>query len=453
MHASFTGFETAIPKPAAVLFHVAFGPPHYPPLDTLGTIFYAAFFIAISLLTMRRPAYGACAIIIVMPFALYQDTADFTITLPKVAVLAVLLGLSAYRDAFAPIAERVPWRILTAGLFVLAAMLISFVHAAHAGPVIRQCIKAAGYLLIFCAVTAAYRLDPDRRAIANASFATAIAVSLLALAQEVVGSPSALLLNGHALPRIAGPLEGPNQLAGYFDAVIPLALAFTLVERNTLARLTLFFMIFADILTFSRGGLIGAAASIATVAIAMRSQLRAAIMPILGGIAAGLAVAFSWGVVFESLGMLRWWDWQSNYAGGVGTRSELWHAAIVLWKQHPLFGVGAGNFELELPLAGVRGVRTHANSLYLQALVEGGIPLLIATLWLVYVSIATFVQERAQSPFVVAALGAGVALALHQTVDFLTFYPKVGGEWWAIMALGAAELSVVARVRQQQACV
>jgi O-antigen ligase len=275
---------------------------------------------------------------------------------------------------------------------------------------------------------------------------------LLALAQEIVGSPSALLVNGHALPRIAGPLEGPNQLAGYFDAVIPLALAFTLVEKSALARLALFFMIFAGILTFSRGGLIGAAAGIATVAIALRSQLHAAIAPILGGIAAGLAVAFSWGVVFQSLGMLRWWTWESNYAGGVGTRSELWHAAIVLWKQHPLFGVGAGNFELELPLAGVRGVRTHANSLYLQALVEGGIPLVAATLWLVYVSIATFVQQRLQSPFVAAALAAGVALALHQTVDYLTFYPKVGGEWWIVMALGAADLAAVARVRQA-ACV
>jgi O-antigen ligase len=443
-------FAPAIPKPAGVLFHhLAFGPPVYPPLDTLGTIFYTAFFIAVTLLTMRRPAYGACTLIIVMPFALYQDMVGFTITLPKVAVLAVLLGLSAYRDAFAPVAERVPWRILTAGLFVLCAMFISFVHAAHAGPVIRQSIKAAGYLLIFCAVVAAYRLDPDRRAIANASFATAIAVALLALAQEIVGSPSALLVAGHALPRIAGPLEGPNQLAGYFDAVIPLALAFTLVEQSALARLALFFMIFADILTFSRGGLIGAAGGIATVAIALRSQLRAAIAPILGGIVAGLAVALSWGVVFESLGMLRWWNWQSDYAGGVGTRSELWHAAIVLWKQHPLFGVGAGNFELELPLAGVHGVRTHANSLYLQALVEGGVPLIAATLWLVYVSIATFVQQRMQSPFVAAALGASVALALHQIVDFLTFYPKVGGEWWLIMAFGAAELAVVARVKQQ----
>lgn len=412
-------------------------------------MFYAGFFIGVTLLTLRRPAYGACILVMVVPFALYQEAFDTTIRMPKVAVLAVLLGLSAYRDAFAPIAEKTPWRILTAGLFVLAATLMSFVHAAHTVPVIRESLKMAEYLLIFCAVVAAYRLDPDRRMFSGALLVTAIAVSVLALLQEIVGAPSALLVNGHTLPRIAGPLEGPNQLAGYFDVAIPIALAFTLQERSRLARAALFMMIFADILTFSRGGLVGAAAGVITTAVALRSQLRPAIAPITAGIAAGLVVMFSWGIVADSLGMIRLWNFESHYAGGVGTRPELWHAAIALWKQHPLFGVGAGNFELDIPLTGLHGVRTHANSLYLQALVEGGIPLIAATLWLVYVSISTFVRARFESPFVVAALGASVALALHQVVDFLTFYPKVGAEWWVVMALAAAEVVVIARVRQQ----
>ncbi len=443
------GFAPRVTKPAAVVFHlVQTGLPVYPTLDSIGAMFYGAFFIAVALITIRRPAYGACVLIAVVPFALYQRTAIETLTLPKVAVLAVLLGLSAYGDAFAPVASRVPWRVLTAGLFVLAATLVSFVHATHPAPVIDQAFKLVQYLLTFCAVAAAFRLDPDRRAFSNALLGTAIAVSLLALAELIVGAPSALLVNGHVLPRIAGPLEGPNQLAGFFDVAIPFALAFTLLEGSALARAALFFMIFADILTFSRGGLLGAAAAIVTVAVALRSQLRSALAPIAAGIGASVAVTFAFAALAHSFGMLRWWNWQSSYAGGVGTRSELWHAAIVLWKRHPFFGVGVGNFELELPQAGVYGVRTHANSLYLQALVEGGIPLIAATVWLVYTSITTFVRERAESPFVAAALGASVALALHQIVDFLTFYPKVGAEWWIVMALGAAELAVVARVQQ-----
>jgi len=139
--------------------HLAGGPPVYPPLDSLGAIAYTAFFIAVTLLTMRRPAFGACVLIAVVPFALYQQVLGTTLTLSKAALLGVLLGLCAYRDAFAPIAERLPWRILSAGLLVLCAMLFSFVHAAHPQLVIREALKAAEYVLIFAAVETVPELE------------------------------------------------------------------------------------------------------------------------------------------------------------------------------------------------------------------------------------------------------------------------------------------------------
>src|SRR5207302_578017 len=106
-------------------------------------------------------------------------------------------------------------------------------------------------------------------------------------------------------------------------------------------------------------------------------------------------------------------------SGGVGTRTNLWRAAFALWRSHPVFGIGAGNFELEIGQTGLRGVRTHTNSLYLQSLVEGGIPSLAATLWLTYVSIATFARDRLRSPFVAAAFGGSIAFGLHQIFDWL----------------------------------
>jgi O-antigen ligase len=204
-------------------------------------------------------------------------------------------------------------------------------------------------------------------------------------------------------------------------------------------------------LTFSRGGALGAVAAIGAVLYLYRRHVRGALIALGSGVAAGVLVALGWGIAAHSLGIFRLWNFdESSYAGGVGTRSELWKAAIALWRRNPLLGIGAGNFELEIPRTGLSGVRTHANSLYLQSLVEGGIPLLAATVWLVFTSIATFVRRRLESPFVIAAFAASVALALHQVVDFLTFYPKVGGEWWIVLGIGAAELAVAARV--QAAC-
>jgi len=416
-------------------------------LDPLAAIGYCAFFIAVILLTMRRAAYAVCALIAVQPFALYQIVESLQITLPKVTLVAVLIGLLAYRDAFAPVGERAPWRIATAGMLVLGATLFTLGHATYRDPVLRESLKALEYVVLFCTVVAAYRLDPDRRSVRAAIFCTSIAVALLALGQEIVGSTSAMLLNGHAVPRIAGPLEGPNQLAGYFDVALPLTLAFAIEEPAVLAYIALAVIVLADVLTFSRGGIIGGIAGIATVALIARKNLRAAFTSIGIGLAGGIIVALFWGLAAHTMGLERFWDFrESDYGGGVGTRTELWHAAWTLWLRHPVFGVGAGNFELEIPLTGLHGVRTHANSLYLQSLVEGGIVLFAATLWLVYTSIATFAREQLRSPLILGALAASIALALHQVVDLLTFYPKVGGEWWIAMGLGAAELAVAARI-------
>jgi O-antigen ligase len=412
----------------------------YPPLDTLGFIAYVAWFVAVAALTLRRPAYGACALIAVIPFAFYQELAGTTIRLPKVAVIALILGLWAYPGAFAAVWRSDARRMFVAGVAVIAATALSFAAAAHHAPVVREVLKAVEYVLIFAGIATAYRLDPDARAFRMTFLATASAVALLALVQEITGAPSALLVNGHVIARIAGPLEGPNQLAGYLDVALPLALALTLEERDLLATFTLALAVAADVLTFSRGGMIGAVAGIVTVAVVRGSVVRAALMPLAGGLAAAFGICAHDAVVSGDYNVFSWWTSDVSYAGGVGNRGQLWRAAWTLWRAHPLFGVGAGNFELEIAQTGVRGVRTHANSLYLQALVEGGIPLFAATLWMVYASIATFVRDRARSPFVLAALAGGIALSLHQVVDYLIFFPKVGAQWWAVMAVACASL-------------
>ncbi len=418
--------------------------------DPLTAIGYAAFGIAVTLLTMRRASLGLCTLIAVVPFALYQDVFATTVTLPKVALLGLLLGLTAYRDAFVPIGSAVPWRIASAGLLVLAATMFTFWHATYHESVLRETLKIAEYVVAFCAVVAAYRLDPNRRAVRTVLLGVTIAVALLALGQEVIGAPSAMLLNGRPIPRIAGPLEGPNQLAGFFDVTLPLAFALNVEEPSAAATIALFLALATDVLTFSRGGIIGAligVAIVAAISMAARRSIAASIASMGGGLAVGLGVALSWGVLAHTIGLERFWDFrQPDYAGGVGTRPQLWRAAWTLWLRHPFFGIGAGNFEREIPLTGLHGIRTHANSLYLQSLVEGGIPLFAAQLWLVYTSIAAFAKPALRSPFVLAALAAGAALALHQIVDFLTFYPKVGDEWWIVMGLGAAELAVAAPV-------
>jgi len=178
--------------------------------------------------------------------------------------------------------------------------------------------------------------------------------------------------------RIAGPLEGPNQLAGYFDAALPLALAFAVDQPSLLAHVALFLMITTDVLTFSRGGIVGAIAGTATLAFVARRNLRAPFTAMGAGLATGLGVAVSWGTVAHTIGLERFWDFREpDYAGGVGTRPQLWRAAWTLWLRHPIFGVGAGNYaESYYRQRQTQEAIETPHSLELQTLSELGLRLL-----------------------------------------------------------------------------
>ncbi len=414
------------------------------PLDPLAAIIFVALLVVAALLTARRPAFGLCMLIGSVPFALYRDLLGTTITLSKVVLLGVLLGLTVHWNRL-PSLRTTPTRMFPIAIAcLLGATALSILQAGSHGAALRETLKVAEYALAFLAAYACFKLDPADELVRLVIAAVVSVVALSALAQEFGGAPSGMYFNNVIVPRIAGTLEGPNQLAGYLEIGIALLASFACARPRWEFSVALGLAVFADILTYSRSGVLGGAVSVVVVAIVYRREATRLIAPILTAAVAGALTAADWAGYAHtgafSLLRIPGGDFGAGttYAGGVGSRSELWRAAIALWKQHPIFGVGAGNFELDLPQVGLLGVRTHANSLYLQALAEGGIPLIAATLFFVWVSIASFVKRAASSPFVAAALAASIALALHQTVDYVVFYPKVGEMWWIVLALGAA---------------
>jgi O-antigen ligase len=264
----------------------------------------------------------------------------------------------------------------------------------------------------------------------------AIVSIVLAIAQDYTIAPASITLGGALLPRIAGPLEGPNQLAGYLEIVLPVLLAFRLMRHaDVVLDLTLIAGTFAAVLTFSRGGLGGLAIGFATVTVAYyRPRAIRPFVTAIGAVAGALAIAFGSAVMAGKVNTARV---GSDAFSGLGTRTDLWRAAWTMWREHPWLGVGDGNYELDIADVGEAGIRTHANSLYLQSLAEGGVILLGATL-AVFVAVLATLSRYANSPFAIGALGATVALTAHQIVDDLFFFPKVGELWWVVIGVGLA---------------
>ena len=412
------------------------------PVDLPSALVYVACAAAIALLTRRRPALGVAALLVLAPFDLARYVGPTTITTLKAGLVGMLVALAFSRPDLAAFRTFPVRAMLLAFGATLLAIALSATHAEHLSAVVREAFKQGEYLLLFLGAVAAFATDPDDRPFWRTLELAVVLVSCSALAEYVIGAHSGLFVHGQSIviPRIAGALEGPNQLAGYLDVAIPVLAARALVHRDRVLVLVIALAAITDLLTISRSGIIGAALGVVVVLLVLRPfrghALRfAAVVAVVVVLGAGIAVRAGVPTGYFSLD-------QSPQAGDhLANRWQLWHAAVALWRTSPLTGVGAGNYELALPQAGLNGVRTHANSLYLQSLAEGGLVGIAATLALFVVTIVTLARSGVRRPLVVGALGATVALASHQIFDDLFFFPKVASAYWLVVGVAVAEIA------------
>jgi O-antigen ligase len=396
--------------------------------------------LAAGALTWRRPAYGIASFILLDPFSFAHRLGPTTMTIPKAVIIGILIGALARKIPFRPLLNPQARPLLIGACATLLATAVSITQADFVEPAIRETIKSAEYLLLFALTAVCIADDPNPRVLSWAIAAVTGIVSLLALAQEFGGAPQVVAVGDRLIHRIAGPLEGPNQLAGYLGLTLPVLFAQALRGDSRIspgeryAYLGVFILgSSVDVLTFSRAGVASLLIGLLAVLWMLRPRMLAWTLAALSLIIA--AVASRMGGPLHHFLSAR----EVNVPSGLGTRSQLWPAAIALWRQHPFLGIGAGNYELELSRVGLADLRTHANSLPLQAIAEGGIPLIAAVLWTIYASIVTWLQAM-ENPLIVGILGASIALAAHQFMDLLIFYPKVGDMWWTLLGIGVGYL-------------
>ena len=372
-----------------------------PPLDLASATFFIAVALAALVATLRRPANGIAALILADPFDNAHAIGWLVMTIPQAVLLGVALGLIARRAPLEALRSREIRPLLGAAVAVAFVTAVTILASAPRGSGDGGTLAALEYLAVFIVAAVAFADDPDEVPIWMALAVVTVAISAKALEQEFAGAPSSLTLFAHMVPRIAGLLEGPDQLAGFFDIAVPLLLARALVASGPWFAATVAPALVTDALTFSRAGLLGIAAGM--FAVAFREQTsRARRDRVLAPGAACLAVAaalIAFGTYPPRLAAT------GIDAAGLALHADLWESAFDFWRAYPW--------------------------------------LFAAYVFAFGAAIRAFFLRAPRAAIFVGAGAATIALGTHQLFDVLVFSPKVGGFWW--LWLGIASGASVAR--------
>lgn len=400
-------------------------------------------FITIIATTYWRPIAGVLAIVVTDPFAFQFTAGSITLTLAQVVLIATIAGQLLYTRMRPPRPDKVASHLIIAQVALLFVAIISTLHSEFRGAAIIELWKDLQYLITFLAVYTAFRLNPNERVVRVAVATITIAVCALAVFQSLSGiTGSAEIVGSHTLVRPSGPLEGPNQLGAFLAITIPVLGSFALGKKrpylDVIAALTGTATL---LLTFSRGSILSLVVSgVIVFALQNRSRWNGAVVLALAGTFVVLFVLST--IVFlgsssHTVLNAAFGEPSSGFNGGLGTRTQLWHDARMLWKQSPLFGIGPGNFELQIAKVDPSGIITHANNAYFQALVETGIAGFLCFAVITALTIRCLTRPTGDV-LTLGALAAATGLAFHQIFDYLTFYPKVGIIYWTILGVSFA---------------
>lgn len=319
---------------------------------------------------------------------------------------------------------------------------------------IRALIRLYSYLALFYAIVGTVDTELQMSKILKLVFYSTIVVDLFGFYQALAGGYTTLYFSLYPLQesaldgwegRITSLLFHYNALAGYLNLVFPFALSCAVLAKDgptkRLGMACSLLTVPALLLTQSRGG-VAAFAIVLIFGIWYLFERLVTRLKIFGavGALATLAIPF----VLHLVPRL-----QEADAFSAMTRLSVWSAAVMLFLDHPVLGVGYGNYRAlyanYIPSA-IPG-KLDAHSIYFQMLAEMGIigfVFFFALLIGLLVIFRTAMRDANHMAKIgaIGAAGAIVSVVVHGTVDYLFIVsPQFGGMFWMVVALGLSALA------------
>jgi len=253
-----------------------------------------------------------------------------------------------------------------------------------------------------------------------------------------------------ATGRLSGIFD-PNYFAARLIPAILIASFIVLTTRSGSTRAAAAAVLAVDVVAFaltqSRGGIIGLVVAL-LAAVALAGNVRPRIV-----VAVFVAFALAIGYYFEAAPTHLRGSFSTSLSSASSGRSDEWQIALRMFANHPLSGVGLGNYVVVEPsyatqtfnVTHVRYVVTDrlvAHSTYLEIAAElglGGVALLIAILSMAAIRAGRGLALRARSPndlhFYARGLLAG---AIGMFVAYIFLSAEYEKDLWLVLGLLAA---------------
>ncbi len=404
--------------------------------------------------SMRWQRLAICALVFAIPFgSLFPLTlAGANLTAADGLALLALLLFYARRITHPNLLFKRAGLVIPFIIFIFATSL-SLISAPSLPAGAKELLKWIEMLVVYWLVVQEF---------APSQLPSLLAVILLAgLAEAALGfyqfffraGPAGFLLfDGNNL-RAFGTFEQPNPYAGYLGLIIPLAFGTVLGFLTTRARdeiklprsilfwlalMSLGAMSAALFFSLSRGAWLAASAAVITIIVlySRRAAVIASALVILIAMIAILGqlnfipdvVTERFKVVGDYFGFQDVRHAEINDATfAIVERMAHWQAAWDMFVNHPLLGVGIGNYAVAYPAYALpqwQDPLGHAHNYYLNVLAEAGVIGLSAYL-ILWGAIFWSAWRALQSTrglwrgVVAGALGVLVALSIHNFFDNL----------------------------------
>ena len=348
------------------------------PLLAVGVVVALAFV----LVAFRNLAAGLAFFVVVTFFETLPGSPTTGLTFVKAAgfILALAwLAALANREAGTPLIFRDHPLIAYATVFFIAWSFASILWATD--PVsartdsIRLAQNALLFVIVFTAIAKRQHLIWVLGAYLGGAFLTAVV--------GIAGGSSSEQFGPFAdTSRLSGGIGDPNELAAILIPALVIAAFMLAVVTVPLLKWLLGSLVvvlaLALFLTESRGGLLAlAVVAVVTPFLAGPVRLRAvAVILTVAAIGIGYYALVAPPAAIQHV---------TSFSAGGGTgRTDLWKVAVEMWRNHPLGGVGTGNFTVVEPRYAVRTINLErvdlvvddpkvAHNTYLHVLTELGI--------------------------------------------------------------------------------